>query len=94
MGAAHASMEDLTYAMEAEETARIVRERKLRTGVNGNVTDKAARHIFTVTVTRGENLLGKGLVKAADAFVTVTDKDMGTRVFKSRTVLNEEGPKW
>ncbi|WWD20945.1 hypothetical protein CI109_105423 [Kwoniella shandongensis] len=62
MGAAQVSLEDLVYAMEAEETARIVKQHKL----NGALPDKASRHVFTITILRGDNLLGRGLSKPAD----------------------------
>ena len=88
MGAAKACLDDLVFAMEAEETARIVKTHKRLS--NGG--DKS-RLIFSVTVMRGENLLGKGL-KSADAFVIITDPETGERLLKSRTVLGVEDPRW
>ncbi|KAK8843517.1 hypothetical protein IAR55_007177 [Kwoniella newhampshirensis] len=90
MGAAQVSLEDLVFAMEAEETARIVKEHKL----NGALPDKATRHVFTIIVLRGDSLLGRGLSKAADSFVTVVDKETGERLIKTRTVLGAEDPRW
>ena len=89
MGAAQACIDDLTFAMEADETARIVRTHK--PSVNG--TEKP-RHLFTVTLMRGENLFGKGLSKPADAFVVISDKETGDRLLKSRTILGAEDPRW
>jgi len=73
MSAAQACLEDLSLAMEADVTTRIVQTHKPR--INGV---EKLRHIFTVTVMRGENLLGKGLNKPADAFVIITDRETGT----------------
>jgi len=86
MSAAQACLEDLSLAMEADVTTRIVQTR-----INGV---EKLRHIFTVTVMRGENLLGKGLNKPADAFVIITDRETGDRLLKSRTVLGAEDPRW
>ncbi|KAL7418776.1 hypothetical protein Q5752_006459 [Cryptotrichosporon argae] len=90
MGAAQVSLDDLAFAMEADETARIVREHRL--SVVGN--DKPTRSVFSVTVLRGGGLLGKSQTKPADAFVAVTDKETGERLIKTRTVLAAEDPKW
>lgn len=89
MGAAKACLGDLIFAMEAEETARIVKQHKPKT--NG---ETKLRHVFTLTVMRGENLFGKGLNKPADSFLVVTDRETGERLLKSRTVLGAEDPKW
>ncbi|WWC91481.1 uncharacterized protein L201_006427 [Kwoniella dendrophila CBS 6074] len=89
MSAAKQSLDDLMYAMEAEDTARIVKSVK-----SGSVADKSARHVFTVTILRGQNLVGKGGSKAADGFVTVIDKETGERLIKTRTVLGAEDPRW
>lgn len=82
MGAAQISLDDLVYAMEAEETARIVKP-----SASGK-----QRYVFSVTIMRGENLLGK--TKAADAFVCVTTLSGSERLLKSRTVLGAEDPRW
>lgn len=82
MGAAQISLDDLVFAMEAEETARIVKP----------ATSAKPRCLFSVTVMRGENLLGKS--KAADAFVCVTDRVTNGRLLKSRTVVGAEDPRW
>jgi hypothetical protein len=82
MGAAQISLDDLAYAMEAEETARIVKP----------ATSAKQRYVFSVTVMRGENLLGKS--KAADAFVCVTTRNGSERLLKSRTVIGAEDPRW
>lgn len=82
MGAAQISLDDLVYAMEAEETARIVRP----------ATSGKQRYVFSVTVMRGENLLGKS--KAADAFVVITNRMTSERHLKTRTVLGAEDPRW
>lgn len=82
MGAAQISLDDLVFAMEAEETARIVKP----------ATNAKQRYVFSVTVMRGENLLGK--TKAADAFVTITNRMTNERHLKSRTVLGAEDPRW
>ncbi|KIR25299.1 cytoplasmic protein [Cryptococcus deuterogattii 99/473] len=90
MGAAKTCLEDMSFAMEAEDTARIIKAHHL----SGAQPDKAIRHLFAVTILRGENLLGKGLVKAADGFVVVLDKQSGERCIKTKTVLGTEDPKW
>lgn len=90
MGAAQTCLEDMSFAMEAEDTARIIKAHHL----SGAQPDKAIRHVFTVTILRGENLLGKGLIKAADGFVVVLDKQSGDRCIKTKTVLGTEDPKW
>ncbi|ORY25540.1 hypothetical protein BCR39DRAFT_543937 [Naematelia encephala] len=92
MSAAQVCLEDLVYALEAEDTARIVKEHKLSSGISAS--DKPGRNVFTVTVMRGENMLGKGLGKPADAFVTVVDRETGERLVKSRTILGAEDPRW
>ncbi|WRT68812.1 uncharacterized protein IL334_005792 [Kwoniella shivajii] len=88
MSAAKQSLEDLMYAMEAEDTARIVKAAK-----PGSASDKTTRHIFTVSILRGENLVGRGS-KPADGFVVVVDKETSERLIKTRTVLGAEDPKW
>lgn len=94
MGAAKVSVDDLMHAMEADETSRIVRDHQLRTGTTA-AKDKPARYIFQITVSRGENLLGKGLSKAADAFVSVHDTSDGTtRVHKTNTLISQIDPMW
>ncbi|WVW79162.1 hypothetical protein I302_101128 [Kwoniella bestiolae CBS 10118] len=90
MSAAKQSLEDLMYAMEAEDTARIVKSHKSTNAAN----DKTSRHVFTVTILRGENLLGRGGTKAADGFVVVSDRETGERLIKTRTVLGAEDPRW
>lgn len=82
MGAAQISLDDLVFAMEAEETARIVKPSSAA----------KPRCLFSVTVMRGENLQGKS--KAADAFVCVTDRVTNGRLLKSRTVVGVEDPRW
>jgi hypothetical protein len=82
MGAAQISLDDLVYAMEAEETARIVK----------SSTSAKQRYVFSVTIMRGENLLGKS--KAADAFVCVNTHSGSERLLKSRTVIGAEDPRW
>ena len=91
MGAAKVCVEDLLYAMEAEDTAKIVKERTPRIGT---VQDKNLRHTFTVTISRGQNLLGRAQHKGADAFVVVNDRELGERLIKTSTVLGAEDPKW
>lgn len=92
MAAARACLEDLAYAMEADETARIVKEHRLKTGLT--TADKPARYLFTITLSRGENLLAKGLSKPADAFVCVMDPSAGQRIHKSKTILGQLDPHW
>lgn len=92
MAAARACLEDLAYAMEADETARIVKEHRLKTGLT--TADKPARYLFTITLSRGENLLAKGLQKPADAFVCVMDPGAGQRIHKSKTILGQLDPHW
>lgn len=90
MGAAKTCLEDMAFAMEAKDTARIIKAHHL----SGAPPDKTIRHLFTVMILRGEDLLGKGLVKAADGFVVVLDKQSGERCIKTKTVLNTQDPKW
>ncbi|OCF44431.1 cytoplasmic protein [Kwoniella heveanensis CBS 569] len=89
MGAAKVCLEDLVFAMEAEDTARIVKAAK-----PSSQQDKSSRHIFTVSILRGENLVGRGGSKAADVFVCVVDRETGERLIKTRTVLGAEDPRW
>ncbi|WOO80435.1 putative protein [Vanrija pseudolonga] len=89
MKASRSLLEDLAYTLEADETARIVKEKGLQ-----GVSTQPARHCFVISVIRGQNLLTKSSTKAADAFVAVVDRDTGERLFKSRTVLETEDPKW
>ena len=89
MVVAQSSLADLGFAMEAEETARIVKTHKLP-----SAQAEKSTNVFTVMIMRGENLLGKGLNKPADAFVHVTDKESGERLLKTRTVLGAEDPRW
>lgn len=89
MGAASEFIDDLSYALEADESARVLREHNF-SGMN-NV---APRQIFSVQVVRGQNILTRGSAKPADSFVTIVDHDTGERLFKSRTVLETEDPKW
>nr|XP_019009601.1 cytoplasmic protein [Kwoniella pini CBS 10737]OCF48382.1 cytoplasmic protein [Kwoniella pini CBS 10737] len=91
MSAAKQSLEDLMYAMEAEDTARIIKQAN---SVNKSLPDKTARHVFTVTILRGENLVGKGGSKPADSFIVVTDREDGSRLIKTRTLLGAEDPRW
>lgn len=88
MGAANLCVDDLAHLMEADESARVVREHKL-----ADAFPRPKQYRFSVTVLRGQNLLTKS-AKPADALVTVTDKATGERLFKSRTVLETEDPKW
>lgn len=94
MIAAKACVEDLSFAMEADETARIVKDHKLMVGGYGNAQETTARYIFAITITRGENLLSRGLHKAADAFVTVLDTTANARVHKSKTMIGQLDPAW
>ncbi len=94
MGAAQISLEDLVFAMEAEETARILRSHKVPNGSSSAALTEKTRNVFSVTVMRGENLLAKNLTKPADGFVVVVDKETGERVLKTRTVLGAEDPRW
>ena len=89
MGGAKDCLEDLIHAMEAEETARIVKTHK--PPLNGG--DKS-RLIFNVTIMRGESMFGKNLNKPADTFVVITDRETGDRLLKSRTILGVEDPRW
>ena len=89
MGAAQICLEDLMESMEAEETARIVTAHKPRA-----IGGERPRHIFSITLMRGENLLGKGFSKPADAFVVITDGETSERLLKSRTILGVEDPRW
>lgn len=88
MGAAQICLDDLVFALEAEDTARIVKQNK-PPGV-----PERARHVFSVTIMRGEGILTKGLGKGADGFVVVTDTQTGERLIKTRTVLGQEDPRW
>jgi hypothetical protein len=88
MGAAQICLDDLVFALEAEDTARIVKQNK-PPGV-----PERSRHIFSVTIMRGEGILNKNLGKGADGFVTVTDAQTGERLIKTRTVLGQEDPRW
>lgn len=82
------------HAIGADETARIVREHKLKIrGVQRN-EDTIARYLFSVNVVRGENLLNKNLGKPADAFVTLQDVTSSTRVLKTGTVIGRIDPTW
>ncbi|ODO07655.1 cytoplasmic protein [Cryptococcus wingfieldii CBS 7118] len=90
MGAAKTCLEDLTFALEAAHTARIVKSHHLDTPH----TERNVNHVFTVTVVRGQGLLGRGLKGGADAFVVVLDKGTGERRIKTKTILGAEDPKW
>ncbi|WVR09258.1 hypothetical protein IAU60_006323 [Kwoniella sp. DSM 27419] len=90
MGAAQICLEDLVYAMEAEDTLRIVKAAQARSGAT---QDKSTRHLFTVTILRGESLVGRA-AKPADGFVCVVDRETGERLIKTRTVLGAEDPRW
>lgn len=92
MGAAKACVEDLSIAMEADECTRIVRDHKLQIGATAQ-QDKLARHVFQITVSRGENLYARGLAKPADAFVVVNDTAVG-RILKTKTQMNQIDPIW
>lgn len=89
MGAAKVCLDDLVFALEAEETAQIIKAHKLPNG-----PPEKHRNVFTVSILRGEGILARGLTKGADGFVVVTDKDTGERLIKTRTVLGQEDPKW
>lgn len=89
MGAAKVCLDDLVFALEAEETARIVKEHKLPNG-----PPETKRNVFSVTILRGEGILTRALNKGADGFVVVTDKETGERLIKTRTILSQEDPKW
>jgi hypothetical protein len=91
MGASKVCVDDLLFALEAEDTTRIIKAHKLNTNAP---PERTTRHVFTVTVARGENLLGKSQSKGADGFVVITDKENGGRLIKTRTVLGAEDPKW
>jgi len=88
MGAAQICLEDLVFALEADETAQILKQHKL------SGPPERTRHVFTVNVLRGEGILTKGLTKGADGFAVVTDKETGERLTKTRTVLGQEDPRW
>jgi hypothetical protein len=92
--AAKASTEDLMHAIGVDDTARVVREHKLRVGGVGKEPDRPARYLFSVSISRGENLLSKNLSKPADAFITVQDVSAGTRVHKTGTVIGRMDPAW
>lgn len=94
MGAARACLEDLGIAMDADETTRIVKEHNLKTNGSPNGNAKSTQHVFTVTASRGENLLSKNLQKAADAFVTITDPVTSNRLLKSNTAISSADPTW
>nr|XP_018258943.1 cytoplasmic protein [Kwoniella dejecticola CBS 10117]OBR81101.1 cytoplasmic protein [Kwoniella dejecticola CBS 10117] len=95
MSAAKQSLEDLMYAMEAEDTARIMKQAANVNKIGGSAGDKnSIRHVFTVTILRGENLVGRGGSKPADGFIIVTDKENGERLIKTRTILGAEDPRW
>jgi len=94
MGAARACLEDLSIAMEADESARIVKEHTLKTNGLSSPSGRSTQHVFTITASRGENLLSRNLSKAADAFVSVTDPALGHRLFKSNTALGRVDPTW
>lgn len=89
MSAANNCLDGLGSFLEEEETARILREHNLT-----DTTNRSQRQVFSVTVLRGQGMLTRGSVKPADAFVTVVDPETSTRLFKSRTVLETEDPKW
>lgn len=88
MGAAQECVSDLVFALEAEDTKRIVKQHRLP-----DTAPDRNRHVFSVTVMRGEGLLGKG-TRAADGFAVVTDKETGERLIKTETVLGVEDPNW
>lgn len=88
MGAAGEFIDDLSYALDADGSARVLREHL------STANSPAPRQIFTVQVLRGQNILTRGSAKPADSFVAVYDLDTGERLFKSRTVLETEDPKW
>lgn len=94
MGAARSCLEDLGVAMEADETTRTVKEHSLKTTGAANGSLRSTEHVFTVTVSRGENLLSKSLQKAADAFVSITDPVNSNRLLKSNTTVNSADPSW
>lgn len=86
MGAAGQFIDDLARALEADQSARVLREHKL-------APTSAPRQVFSIQVLRGQHILTRD-AKPADAFVTVTDTASGSRLFKSRTQLESEDPKW
>jgi hypothetical protein len=88
MGAARAHLEDVGFFMEADACARTIREHKLPLE-----NKQGQQHRFSVTVLRGQNLLTRG-GKPADALVSVSSAATGERIFKSRTVLESEDPRW
>lgn len=88
MSACATSLDDLMTAIGPEETTRLV-----RTKTRGDV-DQAIKYPFVVGITRGQNLLGKGQGKAADAFCVIADNQSGERLIKTRTVLGVEDPRW
>lgn len=91
MGAAQVCVDDLVFAMEAEDTTRVLQSNK--SPRLGGVKEPP-RHTFSITILRGENLLGKAQNKGADGFVTITDRETGERYIKTRTVLGAEDPRW
>lgn len=88
MGAAVKCLDGLEEFLEAEETSHTLSKHNL------NASNRLERQLFTVTVLRGQNLLTRASAKPADAFVAVKDCETGARVFKSRTVLETEDPRW
>ncbi|GMK58894.1 hypothetical protein CspeluHIS016_0603360 [Cutaneotrichosporon spelunceum] len=80
MRTAGSFIDDLSYALEAEQTAQLLRASK--TAVLGKL-------VFSVRVVRGQGLLTRSS-KPANAFVSVFDGPV--RLFKSRTVLDAEDP--
>lgn len=92
--AAKQCTEDLGYALDAEETSRIVKEHRLKTGTANQGKGADAKYDFHIVVGRGENLYSKNLANPADAFVSVFELGNTTRLHKTGTVMSRIDPTW
>ncbi|KAJ9121626.1 hypothetical protein QFC22_002246 [Naganishia vaughanmartiniae] len=92
--AAKQCTEDLGYALDAEETSRIVKEHRLKTGTANQGKGADAKYDFHIVVGRGENLYSKNLATPADAFVSVFESGNTTRLHKTSTVMSRIDPIW
>ncbi|KAJ9107899.1 hypothetical protein QFC19_002642 [Naganishia cerealis] len=92
--AAKQCTEDLAFALDAEETSRIVKEHRLRTGAPMQRTGTDAKYDFHIVLGRGENLYAKNLATPADAFVSVFEAGNSTRLHKTSTVMSRIDPTW